>query len=113
DAMLPDPLHPSNACDRARARQIQAWLRRDFNPIRAERPTEVLFYDRENTPLSDLAKGSALRLLDDPSALVSNQTDHLYRQWRIADLDVAIMLNLLVTNGDSVPAPLVEYAARQ
>lgn len=38
------PLYPSAPHARARARQLQAWLRSDLMPIRQERPTEVLFY---------------------------------------------------------------------
>lgn len=36
-------VYPQDRQERARAREIQAWLRSDFMPIRAERPTEVVF----------------------------------------------------------------------
>ncbi len=35
-------LYPKDAAKRARARQIQAWLRSDLMPIRQERSTEVV-----------------------------------------------------------------------
>jgi glutathione S-transferase len=33
--------------------------------------------------------------------------------WSIADVDLALMLNRLVLNGDPVPARLADYARRQ
>src|SRR3954453_14043600 len=45
-------LYPTESKAKARARQIQAWLRSDLLPIRQERSTEVLFYRPSNAPLS-------------------------------------------------------------
>ncbi len=45
-------LYPRNSEKRARARQIQAWLRSDLMALRAERPTEVLFAGEKFPPLS-------------------------------------------------------------
>ena len=42
------PLYPADAQQRARARQIQAWLRSDLMALREERPTTVIF--REPSP---------------------------------------------------------------
>ena len=39
--------------------------------------------------------------------------DYLFGQWSIADVDLAVMLNRLILNGDPVPARLVAYAQRQ
>ena len=40
----PDPaIYPADLRQRARARQLQAWLRSDFAPLRMERPTPTLF----------------------------------------------------------------------
>ena len=36
-------LYPTDLRDRARARQVQAWVRSDLMPIREERPTFVVF----------------------------------------------------------------------
>ena len=38
------PLYPKEPQSRARARQVQAWLRSDLAPIKQERSTEVIFY---------------------------------------------------------------------
>jgi len=45
-------LYPTELRDRARARQIQAWLRSDLMPIRDERPTFVVFCGARRPPLS-------------------------------------------------------------
>jgi glutathione S-transferase len=44
------PIFPADGQKRARARQVQAWLRSDFMPIRQERPTPTIFYQ----PISSL-----------------------------------------------------------
>src|SRR5260370_29871519 len=45
-------LYPIDPRSRARARQVQAWLRSDLMPIRDERPTLVVFYGEKRPPLS-------------------------------------------------------------
>ena len=55
-------LYPAEVKDRARARQVQAWLRSDFMPIRSERTTVVLFYAPSATPLSAEAHSAAQKL---------------------------------------------------
>lgn len=52
-------LYPVEPRQRARARQVQAWLRSDLMPIRTERSTEVLFYGPSSEPLSSLALAAA------------------------------------------------------
>lgn len=46
-------------------------------------------------------------------ALIPRDGRNLFGTWCIADTDLALMLNLLVLNGDSVPPKLAEYAAYQ
>lgn len=107
------PLYPSDVRSKARARQLQAWLRSDLMPIRQERSTEVVFYGAVGAPLSAAAQASARSLFDAVEALLPASTEHLFGEWSIADTDVALMLNRLVLNGDAVPARLAAYAARQ
>jgi glutathione S-transferase len=45
--------------------------------------------------------------------LLSRDRAHLFDAWCIADVDLAVMLNRLVLNGDAVPARLADYAKRQ
>lgn len=49
-------IYPHDLQKRARARQIQAWLRSDLLPLREERPTDVVFAGAKKAPLSRLEK---------------------------------------------------------
>lgn len=107
-------LYPDEIKDRARARQVQAWLRSDFMPIRLERTTVVLFYGPSATPLSAEANNAAQILFAGATELLSHGGPYLCgKEWCIADVDLAVMLNRLVLNGDSVPENLAAYASRQ
>jgi glutathione S-transferase len=59
DDLLPapghPPLYPIDLRERARARQLQAWLRSDLMPLRAERSTEVVFLKRHLGALTQAA----------------------------------------------------------
>ena len=50
DVFPEQPIYPKDARQRATARLVQAWLRSDFMPIRAERDTEVVFYGAKRAP---------------------------------------------------------------
>ena len=107
-------LYPAEVKDRARARQVQAWLRSDFMPIRSERTTVVLFYAPSDVPLSAEAQSAAQKLFAGATELLSHGGPYLCgKDWCIADVDLAVMLNRLVLNGDSVPENLAAYASRQ
>jgi glutathione S-transferase len=107
------PLYPINPKARARARQIQAWIRSDLLPIRQERSTNVVFYGPSQTPLSVTAQHAAGKLFKAAEALLAHGGSHLFESWSIADVDLALMLNRLVLNGDDVPTSLRDYANRQ
>ncbi len=105
-------LYPADPRCRARARQVQAWLRSDLVPIRDERPTIVVFYGAKMPPLSAAARGSAEKLFSAANALLDDRSDNLFGDWCIADVDLAMMLNRLIVHGDPVPDNLVAYATR-
>lgn len=107
------PLYPAEPKQRARARQVQAWLRSDLLAIRQERSTMVVFYGQKMPPLSPVAEAAAAKLIKAAQALLAGNPAYLFGEWSIADVDLAVMLNRLILNGDSVPAELVEYARRQ
>lgn len=115
--LLPAPGHaavyPEHLVDRARARQVQAWLRSDLMPIREERPTTVIFFEPSRRPLSAVAIASAARLFSAATEWLGHDADHLFGDWSIADTDLALMLNRLVINGDAVPESLRRYARLQ
>jgi len=107
------PVYPADPKLRARARQVQAWLRSDLLPIRQERSTMVVFYGQKMPPLSPVAEAAAAKLISAAQDLLVGNPAYLFGDWSIADVDLAVMLNRLILNGDSVPAELVEYAQRQ
>lgn len=106
-------VYPADPRQRARARQVQAWLRSDLLPIRQERSTLVVFCGQQMPPLSPVAEAAARRLISGAQTLLAGDPAHLFGEWSIADVDLALMLNRLILNGDSVPADLVAYARRQ
>jgi glutathione S-transferase len=113
DAFPNPPIFPADRQKRARARQVQAWLRSDFMPIRQERPTPTIFYQPVSTPLSSAAQLSSRKLCVAASELLRHGGENLFGDWSIADVDLTLMLNRLIMNGDQVPLHLVRYASAQ
>src|SRR5580692_5325488 len=114
DAFPNPPIFPADRQMRARARQVQAWLRSDFMPIRLERPTPTIFYRQpSSTPLSAAAQLSSRKLCAGAGELLRHGGEDLFGGWSIADVDLALMLHRLIVNGDEVPHPLVRYARAQ
>lgn len=115
DEAFPAPeyaaLYPQEVHSRARARQLQAWLRSDLMPLRAERSTETVFFRPTSVPLSAEAQACAERLIAAAERLVDGA--HLFGRWSIADTDLTVMLQRLIANGDPVPQRLRDYAAGQ
>ena len=106
-------LYPKSPELRARARQVQAWLRSDLMPIRVEHSTLVNFYGQKYPPLSAEAKAAADSLIFFAESLLPPGAENLFGEWSIADTDLALMLNRLVMHGDEVPARLRDYAQHQ
>ena len=114
DEVFPDVrLYPEPPRLRARARQVQAWLRSDLMSIRLERSTEVVFYGRTGAALSRDAVDASEKLFSLADRLLDRGATHLFGSWCIADVDLALMLNRLVLHGDPVPKRLADYAAQQ
>lgn len=107
------PLYPADARERARARQLQAWIRSDLMALREERPTTVIFKAPVDKPLSDAGRAAADKLIRVAAGLVGEGADHLFGAWCIADTELALTLNRLVANGDAVPANLRRYVQAQ
>jgi glutathione S-transferase len=114
DEAWPGPrLYPTDARQRARARQLQAWLRSDLGELRAARSTEGVFLGSRLPPMTDGARRQAGQLLEVAEALIGPQQDQLFDAWCIADVDLALMLMRLISQDDPVPAHLIQYARRQ
>ena len=107
------PLYPMGLRDRARARQIQAWVRSDLMPIRDERPTFVVFCGARRPALSARAIEATDKLFTAALQLLEGRAEYLFGDWSIADVDLAMMLQRLVAHGDVVPQRLIDYANHQ
>ena len=106
-------LYPKNIQDRAKARQIQAWLRSDLLALRQDRPTEVIFYKPSTIELTSDGKIASDKLCKVAIMSLGDGRNYLFGSWSIADTDLAIMLNRLIFNNDPVPMLLKRYAAHQ
>jgi glutathione S-transferase len=105
-------LYPADARARARVRMVQALVRSDFLPVRAERSTSQLFLGEEPRPLSREARAAAERLCRIAAALIPDARAHVAGTFTLADADLSLMLMRLVNAGDPVPPHLVAWARR-
>lgn len=105
--------YPRDRLDRARARQIQAWLRSDLVPLRTERITDVIFFGSRFAPLTKQGQQAADSLLFLVDSLLPADASNLFGDWCLADTELALMLNRLVMHGDPVPERLAKYASTQ
>jgi glutathione S-transferase len=106
-------LLPAGARERARARQIMAWIRSDLMPIREERATHTFLYGHPVRPLSAAGRAAAAKLIAAASAFIPDGRASLFDNFSVADADLAMMLMRLVGNKDEVPAKLREFVATQ
>src|ERR1700680_5068251 len=73
EEVYPDPpIFPVDPQMRARARQVQAWLRSDLMPIRLERSTTTIFYRPVSAPLSPAAQIASRKLCAGAIELLSH-----------------------------------------
>jgi glutathione S-transferase len=105
-------LLPKKNPDRARARQVLSWLNSDLLPLREERSTRTLFFERATAPLSEGARTAANKLIRVGEQLIPGDGDKLFEEWSIADAAFSLMLHRLILNGDPVPERLAKYAER-
>ena len=106
-------LYPESLREKARARQIQAWLRSDLLALREERPTSSIFLNHPVKPLTAAGQTAAERLLRVAGALVKDGATSVFENFTVIDADLAVMLHRLIANGDPVPPKLQAYAAVQ
>lgn len=104
---------PVDPKERARARQVMSWIRSDDTlPIREERSTATMFYERTDKVLSPAGAKAATKLLDVATRLLAHGGEHIGSAWSIADADLAFMLQRLILNGGHVPERVLAYAER-
>lgn len=105
------PMLPRDLRSRARCRQLMSWMRSDDTaPIRAERSTTTMFYERASQPLSDQARGAAEKLYRVAGLVLPEGGATLFGHFSIADAELAFLLQRLILNGDAVPERLRAYA---
>ena len=92
-------LLPADIRQRARARQVMAWVRSDLMPIREERSTNTIFYEPATEPLSRAAERAATKLLGAADAMLAPGATSLFGAFSIADADLTMMLQRLGKSG--------------
>lgn len=116
DEVLPPPaprLLPSGVRERARARQLMAWLRSDLAALRDERSTVTMFYRFRLPPLSAAAQMDTERLIRVAEQVIPVGAGALFGQWSLVDAELAFMLQRLLLNGHSLPDKVTVFAERE
>jgi len=106
--VLPQAMH-----QRARARQLQAWIRSDLLALKADRPSTVIFDQPVSSPLSEAGRVDAEKLVRVAESLIRDEGSTLFDAWSIVDTELALTLNRLVANGDTVPEKVKRYVKKQ
>jgi len=115
EEMFPEPrMLPAAPHDRARARQLMAWLRSDasYLALTRDRPSEHIFYPPpQRTPLSEAGQRFADRLITVITRLGADPSGALFGgRFGVVDVDLAFALMRLVTGDVPVPDPIAAYA---
>jgi glutathione S-transferase len=109
--VFPTPrIMPADPKEKARARQIMAWIRSDLIPLREERSTTTMFYEPAKTPLSEKGRQAADKLIEAATNLLAHDRPTLFGAFTIADADLGFMLQRLKRSGEQLPARLATYA---
>jgi glutathione S-transferase len=107
-------LLPVDLRERARARQVMAWVRSDLGALREERSSEYVFFDHQGLPalasLTDAGKRAAEKVVRVADRLLPAGGGRLFQSWCIADTDLAMMLWRLSRTGYELPAKLRAFA---
>ncbi|HEX7623172.1 MAG TPA: glutathione transferase, partial [Anaeromyxobacteraceae bacterium] len=89
EELFPPPryarLYPEQPFERARARQIQAWVRSDLMALREERPTSSVFGKEPVKPLTAAGQEAAGRVVQASEALLPSGSNHLFGAFTVAD----------------------------
>jgi len=114
DAFPEKPVLPTDVRERARCRQLMSWMRSDDTaPIREERSTATMFYERADKPLSANAAAAAKKLGEVAARLVRHGRPTIFEKWSIVDAELSFLLHRLILNGDPVPDVVEAWAKVQ
>ena len=80
EELVPDSkrIYPQDIKQRARARQLQAWLRSDLLVVRRERPFDLVYFGKKDAPLSDEGRAAVDRLFFVANRLLEEGAEHLF-----------------------------------
>ena len=106
-------LFPHDIRERARARQLMAWLRSDLDALRAERSTITMFYRLQVPKLTNSGRKAAEKLIRVAERVIPADEGPLFGDWCLVDSELAFMLHRLILNGESVPERVLAYARAQ
>ncbi len=114
DEVFPAPTYPrllpESVRERARARQLMAWLRSDLVALRDERSTVTMFYRFRLGALSAAADRDAQKLIRVAEQMIPARPGALFGTWYLVDSELAFMLHRLILNGHELPARVRAYA---
>ena len=118
---FPAPGHarvlPHDLGERARARQVMAWVRSDVGALRDERSSEYVFFPPTAVapppPLSDIGRRAAEKVVRIATTLIPENGGPLFGAWCIADTDLAMMLWRLSRTGHPLPTKVRKFADAQ
>jgi glutathione S-transferase len=116
EEILPTPaLLGQTAQERGRVRQIMSWIRSDATlPVRNERSTHNIFYNRAAAPLSSAALAARDKFIAVCTNLGLDGTHEFAvgDKFTLADADLTLFAMRLIVSGDPLPATLVAYSER-
>jgi glutathione S-transferase len=114
DEVLPPPRFPrplpAGLKERARARQLMAWLRSDLGALRDERSTVTMFYRFRVGPLTPKGRLDAEKLIAVADRLVPTGEGPVFGDFSLLDAELAFVLHRLILSNDVVPPRLAAYA---
>ena len=106
-------LFPRDLRERARARQLMAWLRSDLDALRSERMTIAMFYRLQVPPLTQAGQKAAEKLVRVAEQVIPAGEGPLFGSWSLIDSELAFMLHRLILNHHSLPERVLAYAQKQ
>jgi len=103
-------LFPRDVRERARARQLMAWLRSDLDALRSERSTITMFYRLQVPELTESGHKATEKLLRVAEAVIPADEGPLFGSWCLVDSELSFMLHRLILNGHRLPPRVLAYA---
>lgn len=112
----PEPrMLPEDRQERARARQLMAWMRHHHEPLRRERPAEHVLYRRNlpvPAPLSRAAADAAAAVIRVAERLGADGRGAMFSgRFGVVDVELAFAVMRLTPDDAPVPARVSEYVA--